>query len=38
VERVINVDPLELEAAQKRDASIALLEGKQQAMAGVARP
>jgi hypothetical protein len=39
VERVVKVDPLELEAAQKRDASIAAeLEGKRHAMAGVARP
>jgi hypothetical protein len=38
VERVINVDPLELEAAQKRDASIAVLEGKQHALAGVTHP
>ena len=36
VERVVN--PLELEAAQKRDASIAVLEGARHAMAGVARP
>ena len=28
VERVVNIDPLELEAAQKRDASIAALEGR----------
>jgi hypothetical protein len=38
VERVVNIDPLELEAAQKRDASIAVLEGARHAMAGVARP
>jgi hypothetical protein len=38
VERFVNIDPLELEAAQKRDASIALLEGARHAMAGVARP
>ena len=38
VERVINIDPLELEAAQQRDASIAALEGSRHAMAGVARP
>ena len=38
VERVVNIDPLELEAAQKKDASIAALEGAQHAMAGVARP
>ena len=38
VERVINIDPLELEAAQKRDVSIAVLEGARHAMAGVARP
>jgi hypothetical protein len=38
VERVVNIDPLELEAAQKKDASIAALEGARHAMAGVARP
>ena len=38
VERVVDIDPLELEAAQKRDASIAVLEGARHAMAGVARP
>jgi hypothetical protein len=38
VERVVNVDPSELEAARERDASIAVLEGKRHAMAGVARP
>jgi hypothetical protein len=38
VERVVNIDPLELEAAQKRDASVAVLEGARHAMAGVARP
>jgi hypothetical protein len=38
VERVVNIDPLELEAAQQRDASIAALEGSRHAMAGVARP
>ena len=38
VERVVNIDPLKLEAAQKRDASIAVLEGARHAMAGVARP
>ena len=38
VERVVNVDPLELEAAQKREASIVVLEGARHAMAGVARP
>jgi hypothetical protein len=38
VQRVVNIDPLELEAAQKRDASIAALEGARHAMAGVARP
>jgi hypothetical protein len=38
VERVVNIDPLELEAAQKRDASIAVLDGARHAMAGVARP
>jgi hypothetical protein len=36
VDRVVNIDPSELEAAEKRDASIADLEGS--AMAGVARP
>ena len=38
LERVVNIDPFELEAAQKRDASIAVLEGARHAMAGVARP
>ena len=38
VQRVVNIDPVELEAAQKRDASIAVLEGARHAMAGVARP
>ena len=38
VERVVNIDPLELEAAAKRDASIAELEGSRHAMAAVARP
>jgi hypothetical protein len=38
VQRVVNIDPLELEAAQKGDASIAALEGARHAMAGVARP
>ena len=38
VERVVDIDPLELEAAQKNDASIAVLEGARHAMAGVARP
>jgi hypothetical protein len=38
VERVVNIDPLELEAAQKRDASLAVLEGARHAIAGVARP
>jgi hypothetical protein len=38
VERVVDIDPLELEAAQKKDASIAVLEGARHAMAGVARP
>jgi hypothetical protein len=37
-QRVVNIDPLELEAAQKKDASIAALEGARHAMAGVARP
>ena len=36
VERVVNIDPLELEAAQKRAASRA--ESARHAMAGVARP
>jgi len=38
VERVVKIDPLALEAAQKKDASIAALEGARHAMAGVARP
>ena len=38
VERVVNIDPLELEAVQKRDAAIAALEGARHVMAGVARP
>ena len=38
VERVVNIDPLELEAVQKGDAAIAALEGARHAMAGVARP
>jgi hypothetical protein len=38
VERVVNIDPFELEAAQKNDASIAELEGLRRAMASVARP
>jgi hypothetical protein len=37
-ERVVNIDPLELQAVQKRDAAIAALEGARHAMAGVARP
>jgi hypothetical protein len=38
VERLVNIDPSELEAAQKRDASVAELEAARHAMAGVARP
>jgi hypothetical protein len=38
VERVVDIDPLELEAARKSDASIAALEGSRHAMAGFARP
>jgi hypothetical protein len=38
VERVVNVDPLDLEAAQKKDASIAVLEDERHTMAGVAQP
>ena len=38
VERVVNIDPLELEAVQKRDAAIAVLEGARHAMAAVAQP
>ena len=38
VERLVNIDPSELEAAQKRDASVADLEAARHAMAGVARP
>jgi hypothetical protein len=38
VERVVNIDPFELEAAQKRDASIAELEGSRRAMGNIARP
>jgi len=38
VERVVNIDPSELEAAEKRDASIAELEGSRRAMASIARP
>jgi hypothetical protein len=38
VERVVNIDPLELQAVQKRDAAIAALEGARHVMAGVARP
>jgi hypothetical protein len=38
VERVVNIEPLELQAVQKRDAAIAALEGARHAMAGVARP
>ena len=38
VERVVNIDPLELEAAEERDASIAELEGLGCAMASVAQP
>jgi hypothetical protein len=38
VERVVNIDPSELEAAQKREASVAELEHSRHVMAGVARP
>jgi hypothetical protein len=38
VERHVNIDPSELEAAQTRDASVADLEAARHAMAGVARP
>ena len=37
VERVVNIDPFELEAAQKRDASIAE-QGSGRAMGSIARP
>ena len=38
VERVVNIDPVELQAVPKRDAAIAALEGARHVMAGVARP
>jgi hypothetical protein len=38
VDRFVNIDPLELEAAATRDAAIAEMEASRHAMAGVARP
>lgn len=38
VERVVSIDPLELEAAARRDASITATEASRDVMAGVARP
>jgi hypothetical protein len=38
VDRVVKIDPLELEAAERRDASIAALEASRHAMGAVVRP